>query len=70
MWASSSRQFLKSHWALLSTNDKPRRVLEDVNKKKVDVRVDEAVDSQGHEIVKQELNQAEGENQEKQIQEV
>ena len=55
---------------VLSTNDKPRRVLEDVNKKKVDVRVDEAVDSQEHEIVKQELNQAEGENQEKQIQEV
>ena len=58
---------------VLGTNDKPRRVLEDeedVNQKKVDVRVDEAVDSQEHEIVKQELNQAEGENQEKNIQEV
>ena len=60
---------LQVHY-VLGTNDKPRRVLEDVNKKKVDVRVDEAVDSQEHEIVKQELNQGEGENQEKQIQEV
>ena len=54
---------------ILGTYDKPSRVLEDeedVSQKKADVRVD----SQEHEIVKQELNQAEGENQEKQIQEV